>query len=198
MMGDYVVTIAREYGSGGRIIGQHLATELKMPFYDKELISLAAKESGFAEDFINQMEQKKTLSFLYNLYMTSRELPASEQVFLAQSKVIKEVAKHPCVIVGRCADYVLRDKENCIRVFIHAPFEQRAARIRNLYNEQHPDLQEFVRKQDKNRASYYNYFTQNKWGKAKNYHLCIDSSIGISTTVHVIRELIKQISEGQH
>jgi len=197
MMGDFVVTIAREYGSGGRIIGQQLAKELKVLFYDKELISLAAKESGFAEDFINQMEQKKSLSFLYNLYMTSQELPASEQVFLAQSKAIKEVGKQPCVIVGRCADYVLRDHDNCIRVFIHAPFEQRAARIRDLYNEQHPDLQEFIHKQDKNRASYYNYFTQNKWGQAKNYHLCIDSSIGIPATVHVIKELVKQLSGEQ-
>ncbi len=196
-MEDFVVTIAREYGSGGRIIGQQLAKELEVPFYDKELISLAAKESGFAEDFINQMEQKKTLSFLYNLYMTSQELPASEQVFLAQSRVIKEVAQQSCVIVGRCADYVLRDEENCVRVFIHAPIEQRMARIRDLYGEQHSDFEEFVHKQDKNRASYYNYFTQNKWGKANNFHLCINSGIGILAAVHVIKELVRQLPGGQ-
>ncbi len=197
-MEDFVVTIAREYGSGGRLIGQQLAKELEVPFYDKELISLTAKESGLAEDFISQMEQKKNFSYLYNLYMTSQELPLSEQVYLIQSKVIKNVAKQPCVIVGRCADYVLRDNKNCIRVFIHASLKQRAARIRDQYGEQHPNLQEFVHKQDKNRASYYNYFTQNKWGEAKNYHLCIDSSIGISATTHVIKELIAELSGGRN
>ncbi|MFA9379680.1 MAG: AAA family ATPase [Acetanaerobacterium sp.] len=196
-MGDFIVAIAREYGSGGRLIGQQLARELNVSFFDKELISLAAKESGFAEDFIQKMEQKKSLSFLGNLYMTSQELPASEQVFLAQSKAIHKIAeKQSCVIVGRCADYVLREHEKCIRIFIHAPLEQRMKRIREEYHEDRPNLQEYVKKQDKNRASYYNYFTQNKWGKAQNYHLSVDSSMGVSVVVNIIKELVIALSGG--
>jgi cytidylate kinase len=197
LMRDFIVTIAREYGSGGRLIGQQLARELNVPFYDKELISLAAKESGFAEDFIKQMEQKKNHSFLFNLYMTSQELPASEQVFIAQSRAIQKIAEQSCVIVGRCADYVLRKRNDCIRIFIHAPVEQRLKRIREEYHEDSSNLHDYVLKQDKNRASYYNYFTQNKWGKTQNYHLCIDSSIGVSVAVHIIKELVQALPGGR-
>lgn len=196
-MGKYTITIAREYGSGGRLIGQQLAKELNIAFYDRELIVLAAKESGFAEEFVQKMEQKRTINFINNLYMTGYELPVSEQVFLAQSNVIQRVsADHSCVIVGRCADYVLRGRPNCIRVFIHAPFEERVKRIREVYGEEKSRLEDYIRKQDKNRAAYYNYYTQNRWGRAQNYHLCIDSSIGISTSVQMIKELVTGFTKG--
>jgi len=194
----YIVTIAREYGSGGRLIGQQLAQELQIPFYDKELIKLAAEESGFAEDFIEKMEQKKTISFFDNLYLTSQTLPLAEQVFLAQSQVIREIAaKGSCVIVGRCADYVLRDFDNCLRIFIHAPLEWRIKLVRDVYQEKVADYHDYLLKQDKNRAGYYNYFTQNKWGKVQNYHLSIDSSIGIPNVVRILRELVAAFSAGE-
>lgn len=194
-MDKYVVTIGREYGSGGRLIGQQLARELDVPFYDRELIALAAKESGLAEEFVQKMEQKITVSFFDNLYMTGYELPLSEQIFLAQCKVIREIAeKSSCVIVGRCADYVLRDSPNCIKIFVHAPIEERMRRVREVYKENHHDLEDYIRRQDKNRASYYNYYTQQKWGKAQNYHLCIDSSIGIPAAVHIIKELVTEFT----
>jgi cytidylate kinase len=192
-METYTVTIAREYGSGGRLIGQELAKELGIAFYDRELIVLAAKESGLAEEFVQKMEYKRIISFINNLYMTSYELPVSEKIFLVQCKVIRQVAEEcSCVIVGRCADYVLRDKPNCIRVFIHAPMEERIKRIREVYREEQPNLEDFIQKQDKNRASYYNYYTHGKWGKAQNYHLCIDSSIGIPASVRIIKELVTE------
>lgn len=197
-MKNFIVTIAREYGSGGRLIGQQLAEELGVEFYDRKLIALAAKESGFAEEFIEKMEQKKHISFLYNLYMTSQELPASEQIFIAESRVIQNLAeKQSCVIVGRCADYVLREKKNCLKVFIHAPLEQRIKRIRTEYHEETPSLEDYVQKQDKNRASYYNFFTQNKWGKAQNYHLSIDSSMGIPVSVEIIKKLVDALQGGE-
>lgn len=197
-MKDFVIAIAREFGSGGRIIGELLAQELKVPFYDKELVSLAAKESGFAEDFIQEMEQKRRIDFLNNMYMTSQELPLSEQVFLAQSKAIEEIAKkQSCVIVGRCADYVLRDKENCIRVFIHAPLALRIKRVKEEYHINKPNLLDYVKKEDKNRNTYYNYFTQEKWGDVQNYHLAIDSSIGIPIVVEIIKTLLAALPGGE-
>jgi cytidylate kinase len=197
-MKPVIITIAREYGSGGRLIGRQLARELNISFYDKELITLAAQESGFAEDFIEKMEQKKTVNFLYNLYMTSQELPLAEQVFLAQSKAIQKIAqKESCVIVGRCADYVLRELDNCLRIFIHAPLEWRIKCVRDEYRESVANYADYLQKQDKNRAGYYYYFTQNKWGKAQNYHLSIDSSIGIAVVVRVLKELAAAFVEGE-
>lgn len=192
-MERFVVTIAREYGSGGRIIGERLAKALNVPFYDKDIISLTARESGFAEATVEEAEHTKTKSFLYGLSMTTRELPVNDQVFIAQSQVIREISrKQACVIVGRCADYVLRDDEQCVRVFIHAPLQQRVRRVRDQYQVQETNPENHVLKQDKERTAYYEYFTQQKWGKAQNYHLSIDSSVGLDTSVHLIRELVLQ------
>jgi cytidylate kinase len=196
LMKDLIITIAREYGSGGSRIGQRLAQELHLPFYDRELIALAAQESGFAEDFIENMEQKKTIGFFYNLYMYGQEMPLAEQVFLAQSQAIRKIVqKGSCLIVGRCADYVLRDFPNCLRVFIHAPLEWRIQYARDEYRVQTADYADYLQKQDKNRAGYYNYFTEYKWGKAQNYHLSIDSSIGIFNAVRVLKEMVTVFAE---
>ena len=187
-----IITIAREYGSGGRLIGLQVAKDLDLPFYDKELIGLAAKESGFAEDFVRKIEQTRTVSFLYNIYMNAQSLPASDQVFLAQSRVIQDLAqKGPCVIVGRCADYVLRDRKDCMNVFIHAPLPERVRRAREEYGDTGDNLESVITKRDKSRSSYYNYFTQNKWGSAHNYHLTINSSVGIPTTVSVVETMAR-------
>ena len=198
-MEHIIITIAREYGSGGRLIGQQLAEELGIGFYDKQLITLAAQESGLAEDFIEKMEQKRTNNFLYNLYMTEYDLPVADQIFLTQSKVIRKIAeKESCVIVGRCADYVLREFDNCLRVFIHAPLEWRIKCVRDQYHEVVANYHDYLLKQDKNRAAYYNYFTQNKWGKAQNYHLSIDSSIGIPAVVRILKQMVAEFAEGGH
>ncbi|MDR3280159.1 MAG: cytidylate kinase-like family protein [Synergistaceae bacterium] len=195
-MKNYAVTIAREYGSGGRLIGSELASELGFAFYDKELISLAAKESGLDENFIETLENRRVSGFLYNLYMTYHELPIPEQVFIAQSKIIKGIAdRESCLFIGRCADYVLAGRENCVRIFIHAPLEWRIGIVRDVYHEGSGELSGYIRKQDKDRASYYNFFTQQKWGKPQNYNLCLDSSIGIKPSVRLLKKFIEEFAD---
>lgn len=193
-MCDCVITIGREYGSGGKLIGKKLSEILELPLYDKELVALTAKQSGFNEKAVEMAEQQRTQSFLYSLYMTSEALPFTDQVFIAQSKVIRELSdKGPCIIVGRCADYTLRDKKRCLRIFIHAPIEERIQRVRDVYGVKEKNLEAFVRKEDKKRSSYYNYFTQNKWGNPHNYHLSIDSSIGLDLSANLIVEAAKGV-----
>lgn len=182
-----VITISREYGSGGREIGERLAKELALPFYDKELIFMAAKESGLSEEFIKKTEQVKSTSFLYSLYMGAQQLPMSDQVFLVQSKIIRQVAEQgPCILVGRCADYVLRERKDLLNIFIHAPLEYRMRRVRDKY-EKTGNLEDLIRKKDKKRAAFYNYFSQNKWGDARHYHLAISSQYGMDFAVELIK-----------
>lgn len=187
---NFIITIGREFGSGGRIIGQKLAEQLNIPFYDKEIINLTAKESGFDPDIIAKSEQKKTNSFLYNLYMTATELPLTDQIQIFQSKAIKKVASEgSCVIVGRCADYILSEYDNVYNVFVSAPLAQRVERASESYNLE-GNVEQYVKRKDKERESYYNSYTQNKWGHRDNYHLIIDSSVGIDKCVDIIKLLI--------
>jgi len=192
-MDRYIITIAREYGSGGSQVGSQLARELRVPFYDKEsIVSLTAIKSGFTEDAVKNVEEKKPSSFLYNLYMTTTELPIPDQVFLAQSQVIREAAAQgSCVIVGRCGDYVLRNDKDMLSVFIHASVEDRVSRIQNDYGVKADDPVVLLKRIDRQRGSYYRHFTQRNWGHAKNYHLCVDSGLGIDTTVKIIREALE-------
>ena len=183
-----VITISREYGSGGRAIGEKLAKELGIPFYNKELILMAAKESGLSEEYIKKTEQMKSTSFLYGLYMGAQALPMNDQIFLVQSKIIREIAEEgPCVIVGRCADYILREREDLLGVFIHAPLSYRAQRTKEVYEKGGSNVEDFVKKEDKKRASFYNYFSQNKWGDARHYHLAISSQYGVDFAVEVLK-----------
>ena len=182
-----IITIGREYGSGGRIIAQKVAEALGMAFYDKELIHLAAQKTGLSEEYISaSATQHKANKFFYNLIFSSDNLPVSDQVFIAETDIIKKVsAEGPCVIVGRCADYILRERHDCLNIFIHAPLEERIERAKNDYGIS-GDIENFVQKTDKERASHYNYFTSQQWGKAQNYHLTINSKIGIEMTVGLI------------
>lgn len=187
-----VVTISREYGSGGRIIGKKLAEALGFSYYDGELLSLVAKESGYTEDFVRQNDQKKTQSLLYHLYIGSQILPASDMIFIAQSRVIKDLQKkESCVIVGRCADYVLRDCDNVINLFFHAPLESRAKRVQEEYGEKAENYKAYVQKKDKSRIAYYNYFADDGWGKAQAYDLSINSDVGIDNAVKIAVDYIK-------
>jgi cytidylate kinase len=195
MMKKITVTIAREYGSGGRLIGRRLAYELGFAFYDKELITLSAKECGLHEGFVEMIENRKMSGFLYNVYMTYHELPIPEQVFIAQSNVIKDISeRESCVIIGRCADYVLAEEKRCVRIFVHAPMEWRIKLVRDEYHEGTGELSGYIRKQDKDRASYYNFFTQQKWGRAQNYNLCLDSSIGISASARLLKNYVEEFA----
>ena len=182
-----IVTIGREYGSGGRIVAQRLAEKLGVPFYDKEVIQGVAKKTGFAENFVREAERRPTNSFMYDLYFSTHSLSIPDQVFIAQSGVIKDLAdKGGCVIVGRCADYIMREHKELLRTFVYAPLEQRVQRAREEYHDKEDNLEGFVIRQDKQRASYYNYFTSIRWGDRKSYDLCVSSALGLDTAVEII------------
>ena len=202
-MSKTIVTISREYGSAGREIGKKLAQELDVPFYDNEIITIAAKKSGYDEGIFENADQKPAGSLLYSLSMfgTSAgtfDLPLNDKVFLIQSDIIREVAAESgCVIVGRCADYVLKENPNCIKIFIHADLNTRidwAVRENDVPPEK---ARETVRKIDKRRAAYYNYYTSLNWGSAGNYDLCINSAtLGVAGTVEVIRKFVETKQAG--
>lgn len=193
-----IITISRQYGSGGREIGEKLAGKLHIPFYDNEIISRAAKETGFAESAFENAEKKATNSLLYALAMGMNtygtqdlgftHLSLDDQLYLAQSGVIRKVAEEgPCVIVGRCADYVLRDRLDVVNIFIWAELSTRKKRAVELYHLKGDKAEEEIIKMDKRRANYYNYHANEKWGRADHYHLSLRSdSIGIDSTVDCI------------
>ena len=202
MTGNLVITIGRECGSGGRLIGNRLAEKLNIKCYDKELLTLAAKKSGLCEEIFESHDEKPTSSFLYSLVMDSYsmgystssfiDMPLNHKVFLAQFNAIKEIAKEgPCVMVGRCADYALADNPNLVSVFVHAPLENRIRRIATKYDLTDSKAKDSILKTDKKRASYYNYYSNKKWGDAASYQLCIDSSVcGIDGSVEAILNFV--------
>ena len=190
-----VITISREYGSGGRLIAKQLSEKMGITFYDKQLIAEVAKKTGFSENFIRDTEhQRPTNSFLFDLYTTVVTPSVPDQVFIAQAKVIKQAAaKESCVIVGRCADYILRDEPNVLRVFVHAPLDQRIRRAREEYGAEEENLENYVIRQDKARAAYHNYFAAGRWGQSREYDLCVNSRIGIDAAVRVIQSAAQAI-----
>lgn len=202
-----IITISRQYGSGGREIGEKLAARLGIPFYDNELISRAAKESGFSEKAFENAEKKATNSLIYSIVMGMgaygnqdigfTHLSLDDQLYLAQSNVIRKVAEEgPCVIVGRCADYVLREYKNVVHVFIWADMDFRKKRAVSLYGLKENKVEEEIVRIDKRRANYYNYHADEKWGKAENYHLSIKSDfIGIDNSVEQIYRFLEMGKE---
>ncbi|SEF47134.1 Cytidylate kinase [Butyrivibrio sp. Su6] len=199
-----IITIGRQFGSGGREIGEMVADHFGIKCYDKELLSRAAKESGFCEEMIQNHDERPTNSFLYNLVMDTYsfgynsssfvDMPISHKVFLAQFDTIKKIAQEgPCVIVGRCADYALSDFPNVLNLFITADEECKIKRIKERFEDITTDdkAREMMNKKDKQRQSYYNYYSSKKWGRADSYDLCINSSIlGIDGTVKFITQYI--------
>lgn len=197
-----IITIGRQAGSGGREIGTKLAAALGVKCYDKELLDRAAKDSGFCAEIFENHDEKPTRSFLYSLIMDSHsygypastysEMPLNHKIFLAQFDSIKKLAEEEsCVIVGRCADYALEENEDCISVFIHAPLEDRVARVSKLRDMPLGKTKDMLLKTDKQRASYYNYYSNKKWGDAVSYDYCINSSLlGIDGTVALIKSIV--------
>lgn len=192
-----VITIGRQFGSGGRAIGKQVAQALGIPFYDKELIKQMAKESGLSHEILDDYDEKPTNSFLYSLSLGAYtygnsltgipEMPMSDKIFVIQSDVIKNIAKQgSCVIVGRCAESILKDVVPCLSVFIHTDFDSRIKRVSEYENISHDEAAEQIRKTDKKRASYHNYYSDLKWGAATSYDLCINSKIGIDNAAKLI------------
>ncbi len=198
----FVITIGREYGSGGREIGRAIAEYYGIKCYDKELLAEAAKESGISEELLKNNDEKPTNSFLYSLvmdtysmgYSTSSfiDMPLNQKVFMAQYDTIKKIAdKESCVIVGRCADYALKDNPNCFSVFIKAGMDAKIKRIIRLYDYPENKARDIIQKTDKKRSNYYNFYTNKKWADSRSYDLCIDSSkLGIDGSVELIKEYV--------
>lgn len=197
MNNPLIITIGREYGSGGHQIGQAVAEKLGVKFYDKQIISLAAQKSGLSDEFIANNEQRVRSGLMQNLaasaayssgFFSGQYLPLSESIFISQAQVIRDVAaRESAVIVGRCADYVLAGRENTINVFIHAPAEERVKRIMALYHLDEAAAIKAITTSDKERGNHYFRYTDRKWGKAQNYDLCINSALmGIDKTVELL------------
>ena len=190
-MKNRVITISREFGSGGRTIGKKVAEALGIPCYDSELIQKIASESGFNEDYVKDVGEYGSGGFLSLFSNRSFGLNNEDYVWEIQCRIITELAeKGPCVIVGRCADYILRDKANCLKVFIHADMAFRAERIVKVYGERAASPEQRLKDKDKRRAAYHRFYTNMKWGHAQNYDITLNSgTLGIDRCVGIIREL---------
>ena len=197
-----IITIGREYGSGGRQIGQEVAKYFGIKCYDKELLEHAANDSGICKELFEHHDEKPTNSFLYSLVMDTysfgysssgfSDMPMNHKIFLAQFDAIKKLAgEGPCVMVGRCADYALADNPNCISVFIHGDMDVKIKRIMKKYDLTESKAKEMILKKDKQRQSYYNYYSSKRWGFSDSYDLSVNSSIlGIEGTVNLLKQFI--------
>lgn len=201
MESNFVITVGRQFGSCGKEIGHALAKRFGITFYDKELIALASKESGLCQEFFEKADEKNSGNLLqafaagftfgpfqYNDFLSN------DKLFQIQSDVIRKVAdEHSCVIVGRCADYILRDNKRCINIFIHADLEKRVKTVMERQGIPEQEARELVRKMDKTRPNYYNFYSDKEWGVASSYHLSVDSSLlGVDGTVDFIEQFVKK------
>lgn len=181
-----IITIARKYASGGRAIGQLLADRLNVPIYDKELIAMAAKKSGMSEEVFHNADERATSSLLYSLVMgtfsfgtvpAAGDMPINDKLFLIQSDIIKKAAEDgPCIIVGRCADYILRDRDDVLHVFVNANRETRKKRAIEFYGVDPAKVEDTLNRKDKQRGNYYSFYTNKRWDDVSNYNLTLDSS----------------------
>lgn len=191
-MKNRVITISREFGSGGHTIGKKVAEELGIPGYDQELIQQIAEESGFSEGYVKEAGEYAPGGFLASAFSNRAFGPNNaDYIWEIQYKIITELAeKGPCVIVGRCADYILRDKADCLRVFIHADMDFRAKRIVERYGQREMSPEQRLKDKDRRRAAYHRFYTDMKWGHAQNYDLTLNSgTLGIDRCVEIIKSL---------
>lgn len=202
-----IITIGRQFGSGGHEIGEKIANHFGIQYFDKKLLSRAAKESGFCEEMLRNHDERPTNSFLYNLVMDTYtfgynssafvDMPISHKVFMAQFDTIKKIAEEEaCVIIGRCADYALQEYKNSLHIFIHADEEFKLKRVMDTFNISEDEAREMMIKKDKQRQSYYNYYSTKKWGRSDSYDLSISSSVlGIDGTVEMLIQYIENFEK---
>ncbi len=206
MANNLIITIARQYGSGGREIGIRLGELLGIKVYDNELLTMAAEKKGLPEEYLRRVDERATGSLLYSIAMsapyvsgirTGADMSINDRLFVVQAEIMREVAaKGSAIFVGRCADYVLRNQPNCINVFLCANAEDRIARIRENMGCSEREAESAMQKNDKRRANYYNYHTGGKWGKADQYHLVLNSSLlGIEGSAKLIAEAVRMRNE---
>lgn len=189
-----VITISRQFGSGGRTIGRQVAEKLGIPCYDQELIEQLAEKSGFTKEYIKERsEYTERGGWLANALSgrAAGGMTNQDHIWIAQRELILELAaKGPCVMVGRCADYILQGQADCLNVFVHASMENRAERIVKMYGERDDAPEKRLRDKDKRRKAYYQFYTDTEWGRAENYHISLDSgALGIDKCVELIVSL---------
>ncbi len=182
-----IITISRDYGSGGRLIAQRVAEKLGIVYYDNEILDLAAKELGVDVDAIREVANQPSSRFAYSFTSDFSTLPFNDQVYTMQSSVIRHLAQHdPCIIVNGCANYVLEDLPHVIRVFIHAPLDSRIKRVEEEYKEEHKDIKKYIHRQDKKRHHYYEYYSTYKWDDFSHFDLAVNSDLGIENIADMI------------
>ena len=201
MKKNTIICISREFGSGGREVGQQLSKKLGIPFYDKEILARVAQESDMSEEFVKNHEENAVYSHIINVPIGHRfpgvdteEIMTPEKLFMIQAHVIHELAaeNESCIFVGRCADVVLKDHENCYSFFIHSPLEERIKRIVETEHVTERQAKKMIKQTDWERSSYHNYYTKQKWGDPGNYDLMINSArTGIQKAVEIIMDYVK-------
>ncbi len=192
-----VVTISRQFGSGGRTVGRKLAEKLNIPCYDNEIIEKTAEESGYSKEYIQESGEYAVRGGIFANAFSDRDaqgLSTQDKLWNIQKQVISDLAaKGPCVIVGRCADYILKDEADCLRVFVYADIPHRAERIVNLYGEREDSPEKRLKDKDKRRSAYYNFYTDAQWGNPINYDIALNSgSLGIEKCVEIIADLFEK------
>ena len=193
-MHNRIITISRQFGSGGRTIGKEVAEKLGIPCYDQELIEMFAKESGFSEEYIKSSSEQTKRKGIISSILADRTYDThitEDFLWEAQKKVILEVAKKgPCVIIGRCADYILENDFNCLSVYIHADDSARAERIVRVYGEREDSPKKRIADKDKARKAYYQKYTKRKWGNAEDFDICLNSNtLGFDACIKIITEM---------
>lgn len=198
-----VITISRQCGSGGHVIAEKLSKELNIPLFDREIIEMTAKQSGLTTDFVQESNERITNSILFNIansmtyanqVFSGGNVSMVDKVFFIQCDIIKKVAtESPCIIVGRCADYILRERDDCLNVFVHAGKKYKIDRFSKLNNISEKEAENIMKKRDKSRQNYYRYYTDKEWGDIKNYALALNTEIlGIDTCADIIMEAYKR------
>ena len=201
-----VITIARQYGSGGREIGEKLALMLGIKAYGRELIDIAAEKSGYHPEMLTKVDERAAGSLLYSLAVGASlsggiaghyDIPINDKLFIVQNEIIKELAENEqCIIIGRCGDYALRDFDNKISIFIHADLDSRIKRISEIKGVSEKEAESLIAKEDKYRSNYYNFYTGQKWGASERYSATFNSSaLGIDATVRIIADMVKALSK---
>lgn len=198
-----IITIGRQYGSGGRRLAQMLSEHYNIPLYDKDLINRVSEETGIAGEFFKKVDEQPSNSFLSmflsgfsysNSCESSDSVLSGNSLFCMQSKVIKQIAAEgDCIFVGRCADYILRDREDVVSVFISANFKDRVSRVAEYEGISEQAAKEQINKADKTRAAYYDFYTEKKWGKASSYDICLNSSkISLEQCLHIVASVVRK------
>ena len=208
-MDHLIIAISREFGSGGKFIGEQLAQTLGVPFYDKMLLQLTAQRSGLSPDFLEKSEEQASGSFLFNLstaahaasnFFYQYNVSVNDKAFFAQAAVIREIAERgSSVIVGRCAEHVLREHKKCLKIFLHAPLDWRITQIMRDYDMSESDAKERILRVDKGRANYYRHYTGETWGAVKTHDLCINTAVcGLKGAVEGILAIAREMKGDHH